>query len=270
MNNSLDGYLLDGCFLPYTDPDSIGTRRIQAEGLFETLTYWEDRVIHGSAHLERLTQSAETLGIPLPSRVKALEVDSRALAQRMKLEKAALRWTLFLSSSKEVSLLIQCMPLPSNLASRRTGIHGITQTLSRSLPHHKSLDYASVEEAQKKAETIGASPAEAILCSPSGDILEGSRSNIFITKDNVIYTPPTSRGILPGVTRAEMMNYLITAGVSCVERDLSLKDITEADGVCLTNSLVGCAPLVTLDGRRLKTRFHKMMASFWSAQLSIN
>jgi para-aminobenzoate synthetase/4-amino-4-deoxychorismate lyase len=92
---------------------------------------------------------------------------------------------------------------------------------------HKTSDRAFYEDARVSAGTF-----EVIFIDPDGFATEGSFTNLFVTRDGRLLTPPAARGLLPGVLRDE----LIEAG-RAVEADLRLADL--ADGFLLGNSARG-------------------------------
>jgi branched-subunit amino acid aminotransferase/4-amino-4-deoxychorismate lyase len=67
-----------------------------------------------------------------------------------------------------------------------------------------------------------------------GEITEGSRSNIFIRREGMLYTPPIECGLLPGVLREN----LVRRGI-CVEAVLTIKDLKKADAIYCGNSVRG-------------------------------
>jgi para-aminobenzoate synthetase / 4-amino-4-deoxychorismate lyase len=76
---------------------------------------------------------------------------------------------------------------------------------------------------------------DVIYFNENGELAEGSITNIFIYKDDVISTPSLNAGILPGVYR----NYLLKNNSEILERKLYMSDLLEADKIVLTNSVRG-------------------------------
>ncbi|MCP5184653.1 MAG: aminodeoxychorismate synthase component I [Pseudomonadales bacterium] len=75
---------------------------------------------------------------------------------------------------------------------------------------------------------------EVVYLNEVGDLAEGSRTNIFIVRGDVLLTPPVSAGLLPGTLRAE----LIATG-RAREARLGLDDLTRAEICFLGNSVRG-------------------------------
>jgi para-aminobenzoate synthetase/4-amino-4-deoxychorismate lyase len=67
-----------------------------------------------------------------------------------------------------------------------------------------------------------------------GNLTEGSRSNVFLKKDEMLYTPSVECGLLPGVLRKN----LLRRG-KCKEAVLTPKDMKKADAVYCGNSVRG-------------------------------
>jgi para-aminobenzoate synthetase/4-amino-4-deoxychorismate lyase len=75
---------------------------------------------------------------------------------------------------------------------------------------------------------------DVVFKNSKGEITEGSRSNVFIQKGKMLFTPPVRCGLLPGVLRGN----LIRRG-KCTEAVLSVSDLKEADAIYCGNSVRG-------------------------------
>ncbi|MDF7774209.1 aminodeoxychorismate synthase component I [Sphingomonas sp. AOB5] len=80
---------------------------------------------------------------------------------------------------------------------------------------------------------------ETIYTDAQGYLTEGSFTSIFVERDGVLVTPPLSRGLLPGVLRAE----LIESG-KAIEGDLTPADLEH--GFFIGNALRGLVSAVTV------------------------
>lgn len=95
---------------------------------------------------------------------------------------------------------------------------------------------------------------EAILIDSNGFLLEGSFTNIFILKDDKIYTPPLSNGIVSGCFRR-----LLNGQPFVTIKSLTKQDYENADEVFLTNALRGIIPVKTMEDSlilKLREKFH--------------
>lgn len=88
---------------------------------------------------------------------------------------------------------------------------------------------------------------EAILLR-NGWVTEGTVSNVFIVEDRTIKTPALSPNILPGVTRALVIEVLDDANLTVEETDISESQLRRADEIWLVNSLRNLVTVGSLDG----------------------
>jgi uncharacterized protein YaaQ len=80
-----------------------------------------------------------------------------------------------------------------------------------------------------------AAPGALPLLLDRGDtVLEASRANVFIVRDGGLATPPADGRILPGITRARVIEIAGNAGVEVREVDLALTDLLGAEEAFLT------------------------------------
>lgn len=113
-------------------------------------------------------------------------------------------------------------------------------------PRIKSLNYLNNILAKCEAIHIGrdlgiTNPEdmllEVIMLNLQGHVSEGSGDNIFIVKDGVVITPPTTAGILEGITRRFVMEQLCPqCSVPVQEKNFGLAELLSADEVFLTGS----------------------------------
>ena len=115
--------------------------------------------------------------------------------------------------------------------------------------HLKTLDYRACYQAL--AAALKKNLDEAILLNARKELVECSRSNIFLVKDKRIFTPPISSGCLEGTTRANVLALARKNKISCRESALNLKDLRRADEVFVTNAVIGVVPLTKVDGRAI-------------------
>ena len=79
-------------------------------------------------------------------------------------------------------------------------------------------------------------------------MLEAARANVFAVHDGALFTPPLDGRILPGVTRARVIELAESAAIPVHERPLHRNDLLRADEVLLTGSVRGIQRVDSLDG----------------------
>src|SRR5262249_31955809 len=102
-----------------------------------------------------------------------------------------------------------------------------------------------------RAEADDAGSDEALLANTDGFLVEGSSSNLFWAKDDMILSPPLNGGILPGVTRAVVLELCRNLGLSAGESNATRETLTKAEGVFFSLSSAGIAEAISLDGQPL-------------------
>ena len=92
---------------------------------------------------------------------------------------------------------------------------------------------------------------ETILHNSDGIITEASSCNVFMVKDNAIFTPPLDNQLLPGITRQIALEAFNRAGLGVEEKWFTKEDLFNADEVWLTSSSKEIAPVVEVDGKTI-------------------
>lgn len=92
---------------------------------------------------------------------------------------------------------------------------------------------------------------ETILHNSDGIITEASSCNVFMVKDNAIFTPPLDNQLLPGITRQIALEAFNRAGLGVEEKWFTKEDLFNADEVWLTSSSKEIAPVIEVDGKTI-------------------
>ena len=108
----------------------------------------------------------------------------------------------------------------------------------------KTLSYTESVVALAQAKAAGAD--DAIFLDTAGHVSEATASNLFAVIDGVLVTPPLSCGVLPGITRAIVLDLAPSLGVAAVEREMAEPELALASELFLTSSIREIAPLVRI------------------------
>jgi branched-subunit amino acid aminotransferase/4-amino-4-deoxychorismate lyase len=122
---------------------------------------------------------------------------------------------------------------------------------SSPLARIKSLNY--LDNLLARAEAAEAGADEALLLDASGSVVEGAASNVFAVLDGTTTTPPISAGVLPGITRACVLELCQQFDLPVAESLFDLNTLRSADEAFLTNSLIEVMPLVAVNGQGVGT-----------------
>lgn len=231
------------------------------EGLFETLRVYGGQPFAWPEHMERLVLSAAVLGFPVPASPVVLRAAVDDVLAAEGLADAVVRITVTRGIAggrpTRTGAWVEAEPLAARLW-RGTRSGAATVVVSRRpfqpgpLGAHKTTSRLAYHLAREEARVARAD--EALLLSPDGQALEGAVSNVFAVKAGEVLTPPLALGILPGITRAQVLALCATQGFTVRERTLTLADLQAADEVFLTNSVQEIVPVATLEDHEVPGR----------------
>ena len=98
-----------------------------------------------------------------------------------------------------------------------------------------------------KMESVMNGYDEAIMLDYQGMVSEGSGENIFLVKDEVLYTPPVSSSLLGGITRDSLIEIARDMGLEVREETLPREMLYIADEVFLTGTAAELTPIRSID-----------------------
>jgi len=120
-----------------------------------------------------------------------------------------------------------------------------------------------------KMEAVLNGYAEGIALDTSGYVSEGSGENIFIVRDNKIYTPPLGNSVLPGITRDSVIQLGRDIGLEFVEQMIPRELLYIADEVFFTGTAAEITPIRSVDKIPVGTGergpiTQRLQEEFWS------
>ena len=98
---------------------------------------------------------------------------------------------------------------------------------------HKTTDREHYERPYREARRRGAD--EALLVNARGELVEGSRTSVWVERDGRMLTPPLAAGGLPGIARAVLLEALPGAAEAVLTPD----DLRAAGALYVSNALRG-------------------------------
>jgi len=229
---------------------------LYAEGVFETFRWKGASPIFLERHLDRMKQGSEFLSISFPGGedVKSALEDairsSNLTDAYVKICLLSSGSTKFYEQAVKSHVLVVVRSYEPSKEHMRAHIASFKRNSSSPLLRVKSLNYLENVLARREAQDHGCD--EAIFFNERGEIAEGSSTNIFWVKENVLYTPAVDCGLLPGITREALISLAPEIGLNVVEGGFDSNEILSSDGAFLTNSLIGIAALTGVDEIDLK------------------
>lgn len=215
-------------------------------GLFETGFIDKNQKIQlFDYHFQRLCHSCKLLGINNPFNSTTLKafLNDLYIANSIK-EKCGFRLTITdgisergllkttQSQSQFFITLFDSIPKSTPLSLKIVKTRRNEINLSSRV---KSISY--IDNILAKKEAIASGFDEALLLNQQGLISEGATTNIFIVKDNKIYTPAICHGALPGVMRAYLIDTLKKPAIQI--KKITNQLLFSADEIFVTNALTG-------------------------------
>jgi len=107
---------------------------------------------------------------------------------------------------------------------------------SRSQPMQAKAASNYANAALARVEALNNGYDEAIMLNYHGKVTEGSAENIFVVKNNEIFTPPLTSGILQGITRDSVIDIIRANGGTLIEKSLDRDDLYSADEIFMTGT----------------------------------
>lgn len=215
-------------------------------GVYESI-----RVVNGVPyflldHVERLLKSAEIINLEHNlTRVK-IEKYIKELVKKTEVQTFNLK-ILLIGAFKKENVLLFILPLNPLFPDKklyRDGATTITINYERIFPNAKTLNMLKSYLEYRKARQAGC--YDSLLVNKKGYITEGTRTNFFTVKNNVIYTPPENE-VLQGVTRKVIFDVAAKNNIKIIEKNLPLSKIDNYDGAFITSTSSKIVPIVKIN-----------------------
>ncbi len=235
---------------------------LYGDGVFEGIRIYSGKVFMQKEHLLRLWESAKALRLEIPISIEEMgeAIDETVKANnltngyiRLIVTRGAgtLGLNPFTCARPSIIIIADNIKLyPQELYDN--GMKIISSSIVRnhplSLPPQiKSLNY--LNNILAKIEAIDAGVLEAVMFNHEGFVAEATGDNIFIIKNETIYTPPVQSGSLQGITRDAVMKIAKKEGFEVIEQNLTRFDLYTADEFFLTGTAAEVIGITEIDGR---------------------
>jgi branched-subunit amino acid aminotransferase/4-amino-4-deoxychorismate lyase len=221
------------------------------EGLFETFRVYKGRKLaFVEEHLDRMAEGANFFALPF-SGEKALETLSLALEEIPQSSEARLRLNLLCygdHGAEKSAFNASWEPLQEKNTWQEQGVKlalAPFQKFSGSpLVKFKTTSYLENIFVFKWARKQGF--FDALFTNERGELTEGCISNVFFLRKGHILTPPTSAGLLAGVTRRQVIETARENRIPMKEQTVVSEDLDRYDGALVTNSVIEVLPASTI------------------------
>ncbi len=231
---------------------------LYGDGVFRTLRASNGHALHWPLHYKKLQHDCTALGIACPDfELLSAELND-LLAQHpdgvVKLIVTRGEGTRGYAPSMQSmpARIWDASPIPDYPADwARYGIKArLCQLRLSQQPRLAGIKHLNrLENVLAAAEWDDAGIAEGVLLDASGNVIEGTRSNLFMVRNGALLTPDLSRCGVAGVQRERVMEWAAIHKVSCRVRQFQLDELLTADEVFLVNSIIGLWPVRELQNR---------------------
>tara|TARA_S200000501_G_scaffold125600_1_gene118650 strand:- start:4388 stop:5281 length:894 start_codon:yes stop_codon:yes gene_type:complete len=235
------------------------------DGVWEGLRVYPEGIVCYDKHLTRLQEGAHALGYEgVPTKDEIKKAIKETLNANGMNNDTHIRLTLTrgekVTSGMDARLnqngccLIVLAEWKKKVYDFSKGIKAISSSIRRSIPafldskiHHNNM--LSLVIAKMHANIAGYDAA--VMLDDRGFVAELNDTNLFMLKNNKVYTP-FPHACLPGITRGTFMELLKENNIGIEERDLTLVEFINADLVFATGTNGEITPVTEMEGREIK------------------
>jgi branched-chain amino acid aminotransferase group I len=233
------------------------------DAVWEGLRVYKGHIFQLEQHLDRLMHSAHILDFKnIPHRKEVRQAIFDTLKANKMTDGVHIRLTLTRglksTSGMNPSLNIYgctliVLPEYKGLVYGDEGLKLITSSVRRNPPfaldskiHHNNL----INNILAKIEANYAGADDAVMLDHNGFLSETNATNLFLVKDEVLYTP-FANSCLPGFTRQAVLEIARTQKLPFKEKDLTMAEMYIADEVFTTGTMGALSWVKTIDGRQI-------------------
>ena len=215
-------------------------------------------------HTDRLFRSAHILGMEMPYDKDTLNEAQKAVVRENGLEEGYLRPMCFYGSEGmglradglRTHVMVAAWEWPSYMDPDATE-RGIKVRTSSYTRHHVNISMCKakanghyINSMLALREALDSGCEEALLLDNEGYVAEGSGENVFIVRDDTIYTPELT-SCLDGITRSTIFTLAEELGYSIREKRITRDEVYVADEAFFTGTAAEVLPIRELDSRKI-------------------
>ena len=215
-------------------------------GVYEALKIRQKVLFFPEMHIKRLFHSAKIINLEHCFSEDQIISSLEKLQSENNLIDATLKILIIGGKRKAQSQLYAFALNPLFIPDKfyKKGIKVITYSGERIFPQAKTLNMLLSVLAYKEAKKQEA--YDTLFVDSKNFVTEGTRTNLFFTDNQYIYTPPQKQ-VLEGVTKATLEKVAQEAGIRIKEKKLPIKDLHKYSGYFLTSTSSKVLPITTIN-----------------------
>jgi branched-chain amino acid aminotransferase len=215
------------------------------------------------AHVRRLEQSCKILYLKLPGDTQQVGDILIELLRRNEVHHDVYLRPLAIHNSTKLapvldiessSFIVYCMPLARYIDKDAIDccISSWRRVADNAMPTRTKPTGSYLNSALARREAFDNGYDEAILLTESGKVSEGSAEHVFIVRDNVLYSPPSTEDNLDGITRRSLITMATEdLGLEFRERTIGRSELYIADELFLCGTGAQVTPVRSVDKRTI-------------------
>ena len=241
------------------------------DGVYEAAYVGNYRIFTLDDHVDRIYRSASMAEIEIPCTKDEMKAVLTEMAQKLESPEQVIYWQVtrgtamrahvYPDRSVKANLWITCTPKAIVNAYRK--IRVITAEDTRFFHCNiKTLNLMVNCMLSEQAKNAGCEEA----IQHRGDrVTEGTHSNVSILKDGVFQTAPTDNLILPGITRAHLIEICRRLSVPVREEPYTVQELMDADEIIISSSTGFARSVCEADGRPVGGKAPKLLKALQDA-----
>jgi len=228
------------------------------DGLFETMCVVNGRPFRAAAHLDRMARGADFLKIKSPFTPAALQNFARQLIEKNQMRDAILRVVLTRGPGERgytpqaggrptVAMTLHPAPPSDPTVQWKLVTSSYRIPASDPLASFKTLN--KLTHVMARGEAVAKGADEALLLNTNNEVTETASGNVFWVSRNRVCTVAADRGVLPGITRAVVLEICQALGLPTNQHVIKPEALRKAEGIFITQSALGIVPVIAFDGQ---------------------
>ncbi len=216
----------------------------QGLSIYEVCRVFRCRVIFLSDNILRLDNSIKKSGLDIDLNSLHVEDQLNRLIQLENIKEGNIKYVIRVTPAGIEQYVYQ---IKHSYPTEEAYQHGVDTVTCHAIRENAEVKYVNSglrEMTNKIIQEQGV--YEVLLIDQDECITEGSRSNVFFIRDNILYTAPLPH-VLPGTSRKRVLNICQEDGVPVLEKRVNYKDIALYDAAFITGTSPLVLPIARID-----------------------
>ena len=266
---------MNGDYIPWEDAQvHVLTHAIHyGSSVFEGIraydTHLGTAIFRLPEHTRRLFESARVYDIEVGCSEDEMNTICKTVVQKNKLKEAYIRPVVFRGNGgmglyakpgSPIETVVAAMEWNNFMGAeaREKGIRACVSSWSRLAPNTMPSgikaggNYLSSQLITREAHRLGFD--EGIGLSVDGTLSEGAGENLFIIRDDIIFTPTAGSSILCGITRDSVIKLAKKLGYEVCEQTLPRESLYTADEIFMTGTAAEVTPVRSVDNHEVRCK----------------